>query len=84
MSQRKIDDVVAGRFPKIVQEVAALQDEDAEARLKDFWGDDYRTPEEREANAQAMQEASAAKRAAQVQAMTVERVATATTRGEPK
>jgi hypothetical protein len=67
VSQRKIDDTVAGRFPKIVQEFAAtLSPAEYEERLQALaaeHGLTYRTPEEREAYAKELGEAMAAKRA---------------------
>jgi hypothetical protein len=66
-SQRKIDDVVAGRFPKIAQDTVALTPEEYEEGLKalaEAHGLPYRTLEEREAYAKELVEAMAAKRAA--------------------
>ena len=67
LSQRKIDDVVAGRFPKIAQDAGELSPAEYEARLQalaEAHGMTYRTPAEREAYAKELVEAMAAKRAA--------------------
>lgn len=68
VKQGKIDDTVAGRFPKIVQEFAAtLSPAEYEDRLKALAeenGMTYRTPEEREAYVKELGEVMAAKRAA--------------------
>jgi hypothetical protein len=68
VSQRKIDDTLAGRFPKIVLEVAQIAGEGLEDRIKELMGDTYRTPEEREVVASALGEVMAEKRAAQSRA----------------
>jgi hypothetical protein len=67
VSQRKIDDVVVGRFPKIAQDTGELSPAEYEDRLKalaEAHGLPYRTPEEREAYGKELVEAMAAKRQA--------------------
>jgi hypothetical protein len=67
ISQRKIDDVVAGRFTKIAQDAGELSPAEYEARLQalaEAHGLPYRTPAEREAYAKELVEAMAAKRSA--------------------
>jgi hypothetical protein len=68
-SQRKIDDTIAGRFPQIVQEVAAtLSPSEYEDRLKALAeenGMTYRNREERAAYCKELMERMAARRAEQ-------------------
>jgi hypothetical protein len=71
VSQRKIDDVVAGRFPKIAQDAGELSPAEYEERLKalaEAHGLPYRTPEEREAYSKELVEAMAAQREAKAKA----------------
>jgi hypothetical protein len=68
VSQSKIDNTVAGRFPKIVQEVAVIAGEGLEDRIRELMGDSYRTPEERADRAAQLVEVMAEKRAAVGQA----------------
>lgn len=75
VKQGKIDDTVAGRFPKIVQETALVAGEGLEERLMEILGEAYRVAGARRAEQEALMEAMAAKRVAQATAAAAAREA---------
>ena len=64
VKQGKIDDTVAGRFPKIVQETALVAGEGLEDRIRELMGDAYRAAEARRWAMEELAAAMAAKRSA--------------------